>query len=132
MLTILLLILSQSASAKGEKILYSWGSGQGVVIVGDSDRGADETIKGYQVIWDERKDGPIPRGVDPMTASRNGKKLVADQAKIARASADAEEKNRKAQEADQKIKRRSDLKAKIMAKQATLEDISEALIYLME
>lgn len=63
-----------------KRIIVNYGEAQEAILVGDN---VDEAIKGYQIVWDERVDGPIPEALDPATASREKNKLKHDDGKHA-------------------------------------------------
>lgn len=131
-MTIFLLLISVSAHAMGEKILYSWGSGQGVTVVGDSDASADATVQGYEVLWDERHDGPMPKNIDPFTVSRKNGKLVSDKVKVDRKAAEETAKAAKLVQEEAEKSAFNDLKAKVLAETASPEEVRKVLISVLK
>lgn len=83
------------------------------------------------ILWDERTQGPIPQGVDPLTASLVGGVLVADATKISAAQAAATAAATAAnQEANAKTAYVT-IKAKLAAGTATSAEIQAALFFLI-
>jgi len=115
------------------KMIYEFGKdgGQGLLVAHD-DAGAEATVAGYRVIFDERKHGPLPIGIDPETCSMFGTELALDEKKVSakaeRIAAAAAKESAKSQERA----KLSAIKEKLKKNQASSEELCLALAHLME